>query len=140
MKILFVDDELEVESLATVLQNRHPEDQLKLVDNLAAAKKTIWSEKFDVMVLDLMMPADDEAVPNSSHDAGLTAGLLLAELIQQDKNCVNNQTPFIVLTGLVPQIDERVAEARSKYGDRFIEKPVHPDALYEVIQNAKKSS
>jgi DNA-binding NtrC family response regulator len=138
MKVLFIDDELEVEALAKVLKNRHPEDNMELVDSLASARKKIWSEKFDVMVVDLMMPADDESVPGSSDEAGLIGGLLLLELVGCDENCINNKTPFIILTGLIQNVHKKVDEAQRKYAGRFIEKPVHPDTLYEAISSATK--
>lgn len=138
MKILFIDDEFEVEVLAKAIQARHPNDKVELVDDLMSAKKKLWSEKFDVVIADIMMPADNEAVPQSADESGLIAGLLLIQLVQSDQICVNKQTPFVILTGLTPSEHEKVSKAEEEYGEYFLIKPEHPDTVYGVISNAAK--
>ena len=79
MRILFIDEEVEVEVLAKSIQARHPSDKVVLIDDLKAAREKLWSEKFDVIVMDIMMPSDDDAVPGSSDESGPITGLLLIE-------------------------------------------------------------
>ena len=138
MKILFIDEEVEIEVLARVIQTRHPNDIILLVDDLMTAREKLWSTKFDVAVVDIMMPSDDKAVPGSSDESGLISGLLLMDMVQADKGCVNKETPFVILTGLSPKEHPKVREAEQKFGKNFIIKPDHPDILYEAISNAAK--
>jgi len=136
MKVLFVDDDIEVEVLAKVIQARHADDKMDLAYNLANACSKIWSQRYDVIVMDIMMPADESAVEGSSDDSGLISGLLLIEKVKHDTDCKNNITPFVLLSGLMPEEHASVEEAQKSYGASFRTKPEHPDDLYEVIKNA----
>ena|SRR5258707_6580045 len=133
MKALFVDDDLETEVLVKVLRARHPSDSFDLADTLPDARKSIWSEKYDVIVFDIMMPADDMAAPGSSEDAGLISGLLLLDLMRSDPKCPNQKTRPVVLTGLVPAEHTKVASAQKSFGESFMQKPMHPDTVYEIL-------
>ena len=138
MKALFIDEDLEVEVLVNALQDRHHQDSIRLADNLGIACQMLWSEKFDVVVVDIMMPADNDAVPGSEDESGLLSGLLLITLVQKSKDCPNQKTRFIILTGLIPDEHEMVEQAQKKYDTRFLVKPVHPDTMYEVMLDAIK--
>lgn len=135
MNFFFLDEDWEVEVLKNVLEARHPEHQFELADTLVAGKTLIWSKKFDVLVLDVMIPADDEAVPNSSNKAGLLSGLLLTDLIRKDQSCKNNRTPIVLLTGLIPAEHPKVLEAQTSFGAKFIRKPVHPDDIFRILMH-----
>jgi CheY-like chemotaxis protein len=134
MKTLIIDDELEVEVMAKVLRARHPSDNIDLADTLAKARDKLWSEKYDAISVDIMMRADDEAVPGSSKASGLIAGLQLVDLVKADKNCLNNKTPIVFLTGLEPSEHKRVQQVLSEYGPNFMGKPTHPDEFYETLR------
>lgn len=133
MKALFVDDDLETEVLVKVLRARHPDDSFDLADTLPDARQKIWSEKYDVIVFDIMMPADETAAPGSSEDAGLITGLLLLDLMRGDPKCLNQITRPVLLTGLVPSEHSKVAAAQKAFGESFMQKPMHPDTVYEIL-------
>ena len=134
MKILIIDDELEVEVMAKVLKARHPSDQIDLADTLAKARDKLWSEKYNAISVDIMMRADDKAVPGSSKSSGLIAGLQLVDLVKDDEKCVNNETPIVFLTGLEPNEHKRVKQVLLEYGENFLDKPTHPDEFYKALQ------
>lgn len=136
MNVFILDEDWEVEVLCKALSARHPEDSFTLVDTLEDAVKTLWSKKFDVLVLDIMVPADDKAVPRSTELAGLISGLLLYDQLSKDTSCVNARTPFLFLTGLIANQHPKVKAAKEKYGTRFLHKPVHPETLYKHISEA----
>jgi CheY-like chemotaxis protein len=138
MKILFADEDWEIEVLVKVLRARHPEHEFELADSLEKARRAIWSTKFDILVLDIMLPANDQAVPNSSENAGLLSGLLLLDMIQNDSSCPNQHTKVIFLTGLPTSEHPKIKEAQLRFGEFFIRKPVHPDSLYDALLKASK--
>jgi len=140
MKTLFVDEDWEIEVLLNVLRARHPEDEFDLAETLDQARKAIWAVKYDILVLDVMMPSDDVVVPKSSDKAGLLSGLLLKDLIRSDANCPNKDTKIIILTGLLPSEDSKVTEAQQIQGDLFLQKPMHPDAMYEILARESVNS
>jgi CheY-like chemotaxis protein len=133
MKVLFVDEDWEVEVLAKVLQARHIKDDFDIADTLAIAREKIWNGKYDVIVMDVMMPADETAVPQSSEKAGLLSGLLLFDMIRADAKCPNYRTPIVILTGLLANEHPRLVEAQKKCGEFFQTKPIHPDTLYDLL-------
>lgn len=138
MKALFIDDDLETEVLVKVLQARHSDDSFDLADTLPDARQLIWSEKYDVIVFDIMMPADDSVVPGSTQDAGLISGLLLLDLMVSDPKCLNQKTKSVLLTGLVPAEHPKVAAAQNAFGEMFMQKPMHPDTVYETLSKASQ--
>jgi CheY-like chemotaxis protein len=139
MKILVIDEDLEVEVLVRVLRNQHPTDEFALAESLAQGLELARSRKWDVIVVDLMMPADEKAVPGSSEQAGLIAGIRLIEHIQKEKDNANNTTPLVILTALPEEGHPEVKRAKEKYKERFVQKPVHPVRLYEVLTNASQN-
>lgn len=138
MKILFIDEDWEIEVLAKVLSARHAEHFFDLADRLQDAKTKLWKEKYDRIVLDIMLPADEVTVPHSSEQAGVVSGLLFYDIIRSDKSCPNKETPIIVLTGLLPGAHPRVRAIQQEIGNCFVQKPVHPDALYAKLLNPAK--
>jgi CheY-like chemotaxis protein len=136
MNVFILDEDWEVEVLVRVLQSRHPADSFVLADNLRDGRRKLWSEKFDVVVLDVMIPSDEEAVPGSSQKSGLLSGLVLHDLLRTDPACANREAPIIILTGLLPSESPRLVSAKAAMGGKFIQKPVHPDKLYNAILGA----
>ena len=134
MKVLVIDEEMQVQRLVQALENRHPKDKFVLVHNLADGREAIWEERYDILVVDIMLPADEVSVPGSSDEGGIVAGLMLIDLIRADKACVNHSTPVVLLTGVAARIHPRVAEAQGQYEERFVQKPVKPDILYERLE------
>jgi len=138
MKVLIVDEDLQVQVLFKVLNNMYTDDTFKIVYNLHDAKHTIWNEKFDILVIDIMLPSDEDAVPGSSQDGGVISGLQLIDLIKNDKNCINYKTPIVLLTGVPSVLHSRIKEAEETYCGKYFQKPIKPDALYIGLQNAVK--
>lgn len=137
MRILFIDDELEIEILVKILQTRHPEDKIDLCDSLASARDTIWRSRYDVVVFDIMMGVDDKAVPGSSDQSGLISGLGLHAAMRADQNCPNHDTPAVILTGLLTKEHPKVKEAEASFGSQFLQKPMSVDSLYDILKTAK---
>jgi CheY-like chemotaxis protein len=140
MKVLFVDEDWEIDTLARVLQARYPEDTFEVVDGLFKAKQRIWSEEWDILVLDIMMPVDGDAVPRSIEDAGLLSGVRLAELIAGDSACPNSRTPVVFLTGLSAGESSELADLRARQAQCFLPKPIHPDYLHSQLVRLVASS
>lgn len=136
MKALFIDEDLEIERLVNVLQARHPEDNIELADTLADARGKLWSTKYDVLVIDSWMPPDDDAVPKSSDEAGLISGLLLLDVVRSDPDCLNCNAPAFLFTGLVPGEHPRVKGYQEEHAQLFLQKPLHPDAIYSTLARA----
>ena len=136
MRVLIIDDALEVEVLAHVLKARYPGELFELADSLAAASEKLWSERYDVVSVDIMMRADDDAVLGSSDHAGLIAGLQLIDEMRLDEECPNKGTPIVLLSGLVAGEQPRIRQAQIEYGEFFIPKPVHPDVFYQILLKA----
>lgn len=136
MNALFLDDDLAVEVSAEVLQDRHPEDSIEFVYTLEQAHEKVTSRKYDVLVIDLMMPPNEKVAPGSSGDGGIISGLRFIEEMQKDRKCLNCDTPIIILTGVPTEEHKDLLDAVKKYGDRFITKPVGPEELYESLRIA----
>ena len=139
MKILFVDEDLQVEALVRVLRNRYPNDKFNIVSTLAEARDTIWSTKFDVLVIDIMLLADESVVKRSSEEAGLIAGLLLIDLIKQDERCANRSTPVILLTGVPLELHQKIRDTQTaEYKGRYFQKPILPDTFYANLKRVSQ--
>lgn len=94
------------------------------------------TKKFDAIVLDIMMRADEAALPGSSKESGLIGGIRLQESIVTNEKSLNRTTPILFLTGLLTNEHPRIRDAEKKLGPRFLVKPIRVDALYEAIINA----
>lgn len=136
MRTLIIDDSQQGKILARVMQNRHPEDTFRVAQSLARGRMAIWEETFDVMAFDIMLPADDNAVPGSSENAGLVSGIQLLDLVRTAKNCPNAETPVIFLSGVPPEMDSRIQKAKLEHEGRYLQKPIAPDDLYAALQAA----
>lgn len=130
MNVLVIDEDIQVHILVRVLRNRHPEDKFELAPTLASATNQLWGEKYDVLVVDIMMPGNEAVVEGSSDGGGVISGLQLLEKVSADQNCPNNKTPYVILTGVPVRIHPKIVEASQQCGERFILKPVKPDVLY----------
>lgn len=133
MKVLFIDDDIQTEILYEVLKAQYPKDNMSLVYKLYDAHQILWSLKFDVMVLDIMMNGDEKVVPGSTEKGGVLAGLLLLDMVRIDKSCINQKTPVILLTGVPAKRHPKIAAAEIEHKGRYFTKPVRPDVLYETI-------
>ena len=141
MKVLMVDDDrYEIQALVDILAVRHPKDEFESTFNLREARNQIWSKKYDAIVLDIIMPPNDEIVPRTSHEAGLISGLRLMDMIRRDRKCPNNRTPITLLTASMSDEHPRLKLARRELGKNFVQKPIHPDLLYDVIMKSVKKA
>lgn len=134
LKILFVDEDVEIEVTKNVLASRRPEHEFSIAWSLRIARDLLWSTKFDVVVLDIMLPSDDSVVPGSSSDGSLTSGVKLFELIRAS-SCPNRDTPVVVLTGVSDEHPE-ILQLKKTLGPNFLSKPLHPDSLWHSIMRA----
>src|ERR1043165_10243084 len=94
MKFIFVDDDLETEVLLAILREEHPTHASSHVQTLARARSAIWQSKFDALIIDIMMPPDDDAVSESELHEGMYSGIRLAELIRADSDGPNQNSPI----------------------------------------------
>jgi CheY-like chemotaxis protein len=76
-RLLVVDDDADIlEALAGVLEDRH---RVATAANGVEALELLKKERFDAMVLDLMMPLmDGETLIESMHEAGIVVPVVLA--------------------------------------------------------------
>ena len=111
-KILVVDDDLRLRDLL----KRYLSEQgftVKAVENSAAMDKTLVHERFDLMVLDLMLPGED--------------GLSICRRLRGS----NNEMPIIMLTAKGDDIDRIVGLEMG--ADDYLSKPFNPRELVARI-------
>src|SRR5689334_20780237 len=123
MRFFFLDEDLDVEITIRILRSRYPEHTFDLADNLEDCKTLIYNAKYDVLVLDIMLPANNAIVPRSGDMAGLLTGLLLRDLIKADRDCINQKTPIVLFTGLIVDEDPAIKNAQKQCGKFFLQKP-----------------
>ena len=138
MRVLFVDDDGGVSILAKILRERHPDDMFESAFNLRRAVEAIWTNKYDALVFDIMLPPDEQSVPGSSLDGGVTSGVKLVDKIKSDETCKNRKTPIVLLTGLPSELHPDIEKAEKDYAGNYFQKPVMPDDLYLGILRALK--
>ncbi len=111
-KILVVDDDLRLRQLL----NRYLSEQgftVKAVENAATMDKLLEQERFDLMVLDLMLPGED--------------GLTICRRLRGS----NNELPIIMLTAKGDDIDRIVGLEMG--ADDYLPKPFNPRELVARI-------
>jgi len=111
-KILVVDDDLRLRDLL----KRYLSEQgfsVKAVENSAAMDKTLAQERFDLMVLDLMLPGED--------------GLSICRRLRGS----NNAMPIIMLTAKGDDIDRIIGLEMG--ADDYLPKPFNPRELVARI-------
>ena len=111
-KILMVDDDLD--SLGAISRFlRLASYEVTLAEHSAAAAKRLQDQVFDLVITDLKMPGD--------------SGLDLCRLVRKNYP----KLPVVLISGMAQTRD--VVEAMRDGALTFLEKPVDPDTLLEVI-------
>ena len=117
--LLVDDDDVFVAAVSAVLET---EFTVRTASNGAEAHKEIEASRPDIVVLDVMMDHLSEGfdVARKIKEAPATASI-----------------PVIMLTGVDKVYDTRMEIKDSFFPhDRYLEKPVEPQALLEVIKGA----
>jgi len=111
-KILVVDDDLRLRELL----NRYLSEQgfsVRAVSDATDMNRQLARERYDLMVLDLMLPGED--------------GLSICRRLRGS----NETMPIIMLTAKGDDVDRIVGLEVG--ADDYLAKPVRPDALREIL-------
>lgn len=140
MKVLFIDEDVDVHRLVEALGNRYEGSSFTLAKSLADATEQISTKTFDVIVVDMWLPPDDEALPKSSDDAGMTAGIKLLDYIENSAESINKNVPTVIFSGLGVNHHDEVRRLWERRKDDVFRKPVRPDLLYrELLRRANEN-
>jgi DNA-binding response OmpR family regulator len=119
MKILIVDDNLQMRNLLRITFSTHPEYQLLQAQNSAEALEVLQNEKPDIVFLDIMMPGDID-------------GLGVCKWIKSSEY----QATFVVLLSAKGQKAD-IELGLETGADMYLTKPFSPIALLEVVEKIK---
>jgi DNA-binding response OmpR family regulator len=119
MKILIVDDNLQMRNLLRITFSTHPEYQLLQAQNGAEALEVLQNEKPDIVFLDIMMPGDID-------------GLGVCKWIKSSEY----QATFVVLLSAKGQKAD-IELGLETGADMYLTKPFSPIALLEVVEKIK---
>ncbi len=118
-KILIVDDDIDLVEVLRILLESHGYDVLDAQDG-DRGYLLIEREKPDLIILDVMMRTEDE-------------GFYIAEKIRSQPDIAN--IPIIILTAVCQQTGYQYKKNDDVLPvDEFIEKPVMPNTLIEIIE------
>lgn len=113
LRVLIVDDDPEIsQSIRNVLAGLPGEQLFTLVDSGAKAQEAVVKNRYDLIVMDLLLPDKD--------------GRELIELIKREFRIV---TPLLVLSSL--QNDSVRIECMGLGADKYLTKPYYDDVLLE---------
>ena len=130
-KILYIDDDL-LRTRFDMLEDRGY--KVVPVNNANDALKEFKKNKFDLILLDIMMPAPN-FISNETVNFGYETGVYLAKEI---KSSINEKTPIIVLTAN-PQSNVE-SELKNMGVAAYLRKPFRQIDLEEEIEQAILSS
>jgi DNA-binding response OmpR family regulator len=119
MKILIVDDNLQMRNLLRITFSTHPEYQLLQAQNGTEALEVLQNEKPDIVFLDIMMPGDID-------------GLGVCKWIKSSEY----QATFVVLLSAKGQKAD-IELGLETGADMYLTKPFSPIALLEVVEKIK---
>jgi DNA-binding response OmpR family regulator len=119
MKILIVDDNLQMRNLLRITFSTHPEYQLLQAQNGTEALEVLQNEKPDIVFLDIMMPGDID-------------GLGVCKWIKSSEY----QATFVVLLSAKGQKAD-IELGLETGADMYLTKPFSPIALLEIVEKIK---
>jgi DNA-binding response OmpR family regulator len=119
MKILIVDDNLQMRNLLRITFSTHPEYQLLQAQNGAEALAVLQNEKPDIVFLDIMMPGEID-------------GLGVCKWIKSSEY----QATFVILLSAKGQKAD-IELGLETGADMYLTKPFSPIALLEVVEKIK---
>lgn len=119
MKILIVDDNLQMRNLLRMTFASNPQYQLFQAQNGNEALEIVRNEKPDIIFLDVMMPGELD-------------GLAVCKIIKASefKAC------FVVLLSAKGQKSD-IESGLESGADKYLTKPFSPMALLEMVENFK---
>lgn len=118
MRVLLVDDNLQMRTLLQITFSTSPNDQIIQAENGEDAIKIIRSQPIDIVFLDIMMPGDID-------------GLQVCEFIktsEEYKSC------FVVLLSAKGQKAD-IELGLAKGADMYLTKPFSPLALMKIVED-----
>jgi DNA-binding response OmpR family regulator len=119
MKILIVDDNLQMRNLLRITFSTHPEYQLLQAQNGAEALAVLQNEKPDIVFLDIMMPGEID-------------GLGVCKWIKSSEY----QATFVILLSAKGQKAD-IELGLETGADMYLTKPFSPIALLEIVEKIK---
>ena len=120
-RILLVDDELELGKLVKMRLEANGYEVLMAFDGQAALDK-VHAERFDLMILDLMLPKMN--------------GYEVCTVLKQDGRY--QKIPIIIFTAMAQTKDETLAKECG--ADAYIRKPFQADQLLKMIASLLSSA
>lgn len=119
MKILIVDDNLQMRNLLRMTFSTHSAYQLFQAQNGTEALEIVRTEKPDIIFLDVMMPGELDGL-----------GVCKAIKASEFKAC------FVVLLSAKGQKAD-IELGLESGADKYLTKPFSPIALLEIVENFK---
>lgn len=119
MKILIVDDNLQMRNLLRITFASNPKYQLFQAQNGKEALDIVHAEKPDIIFLDIMMPGDIDGL-----------GVCKAIKTSEFKSC------YVILLSAKGQKAD-VELGLEMGADKYLTKPFSPLALLEIVDNFK---
>lgn len=121
MKILIVDDNLQMRNLLRITFATNPQYQLFQAQNGEEALQIVHDEKPDIVFLDVMMPGELD-------------GLAVCKLI---KSTDESKSCYVVLLSAKGQKDD-IKLGLEMGADKYLTKPFSPLSLIELVDAVKK--
>jgi CheY-like chemotaxis protein len=117
-KILVIDDYADVaEMIAANLETQLPDLEVVTASDGILGFGKCCLEKYDLIITDYKMPGVN--------------GAKAAKFIKEDENSKNRDTPFIMISAFVPQIEEKGIES---FATHVIQKPFQFGTLVELVK------
>lgn len=114
MKILIADDDRVIQKLVVYSLVRY-DHEVTTVDNGKEAKEVLKEEKFDLVILDILMPK--------------ISGIEVLEFIREE---VSPELPVIMMSR--DHHSSTITKAKTEGADEYITKPFEPDELFLKIK------
>ncbi len=114
MKILVIDDEREIlDAIEQILSKEGYE--IEKSDNILEGKAKIKSEKYDLIISDIMLP--------------FWGGFDLVDAVKENES--NKKTPVLIITGM----DKDILESTNTFADGCLPKPFTGKQLTEMVKS-----
>ena len=132
-KLLYVEDlfqkEIETDPYFTILSNAGLE--VTIAKNGEEAYEKLFNEKYDCLILDIMLPHKGQNIPINT--PSYRTGIHLLEMVKKGSFKRNQGIRVIIVSAIVDLVD--VEKIKSEYSiDHYLEKPFKPPLLLEVVR------
>jgi CheY-like chemotaxis protein len=119
-KVLIIEDYKEVAEMVVLsLQTQFPDMEISIADDGVLGYGKCCLEKFDVIITDFKMPGVN--------------GMQSAKYIRSGAKSLNKNTPFILISAFVPELEER---SSLDFATHILAKPFKFLTLVELVRSA----